>query len=97
MAISSDPRADPFTEFLLPPLEETDQEKALRERKEMEARRISEAIDDDIKLERSALKKERNVVKALLLGQSESGKSHLFPMHSTRSHGVSLHQGSLRR
>jgi hypothetical protein len=63
----------------------------------MEARRRSDAIDDDIKLERSALKKERNVVKVLLLGQSESGKPHLISMYGTGAHGAFTHQGSPRR
>ncbi|THU95566.1 G-alpha-domain-containing protein [Dendrothele bispora CBS 962.96] len=66
---------DPFAEVLEPPRHESPHEKAMRERKEAEAKHVSDMIDEDIKQERARLKKERNVVKVLLLGQSESGKS----------------------
>ncbi|KAH9978910.1 G-protein alpha subunit [Lactifluus volemus] len=45
-----------------------------------QARRVSKAIDDDIKRERDAVKKrqkQRKEVKVMLLGQAESGKSTL--------------------
>ncbi|KAI6037976.1 guanine nucleotide binding protein, alpha subunit [Pisolithus marmoratus] len=40
-----------------------------------EARKTSEAIDEQLRQERAALKKKKKPVKLLLMGQSESGKS----------------------
>ncbi|KAF8056516.1 G-protein alpha subunit [Lyophyllum atratum] len=66
---------DPFAMFTAPPPNETLAEKSMRERREAEEKRISDRIDEEIKAERVALKKQKSVVKVLLLGQSESGKS----------------------
>ncbi|KAF8636295.1 hypothetical protein AX17_003649 [Amanita inopinata Kibby_2008] len=60
--------------FILPPPDETPEEREIREREEAEAKKISDRIDEDIKLEKVALKK-RRIVRVLLLGQAESGKS----------------------
>ncbi|KAJ7098222.1 guanine nucleotide binding protein, alpha subunit [Mycena epipterygia] len=68
------PSDDPFDAVLRPPPDETPEETAIREAREEEARRVSSAIDDDIKAERQARRKKR-IVRLLLLGQSESGKS----------------------
>ncbi|KAJ3982123.1 guanine nucleotide binding protein, alpha subunit [Lentinula detonsa] len=65
---------DPFDEFLKPPLGETFEERVKRLAREEEALKISMAIDASIKAERQARKKMR-IVRLLLLGQSESGKS----------------------
>ncbi|KAF7798126.1 hypothetical protein EIP86_009341 [Pleurotus ostreatoroseus] len=62
---------DPISLLLAPPPDETDEERALRLQREAEARRISDEIDEQIKKEYAALKKQ-NVLKMLLLGQSES-------------------------
>lgn len=68
--------ADPLAVFTAPPPGETDEEKAAREAKEVEAKRVSDLIDEGLKEEKAALKKEKeSLVKVLLLGQSESGKS----------------------
>ncbi|OJA13951.1 hypothetical protein AZE42_01346 [Rhizopogon vesiculosus] len=72
MFISAD---DPLALAIAPPRNETPEEKDARETAELEARRISDAIDDQIRQERTALKKKKKPVKVLLLGQSESGKS----------------------
>ena len=43
---------------------------------EMEAQRVSDGIDEQIKLDKELIKKEKkekNVIKVLLLGQAESG------------------------
>jgi len=53
---------------------ETEVEQQVRLKKEKEARRVSETIDEGIREEKAALKKSRPV-RVLLLGQSESGKS----------------------
>jgi guanine nucleotide-binding protein alpha-1 subunit len=67
---------DPFAIFHMPPPNETPEERTARERGEVEARRVSDRIDENIKAEKATLKKQqRGLVKVLLLGQSESGKS----------------------
>ncbi|KAG6811071.1 hypothetical protein H0H92_009131 [Tricholoma furcatifolium] len=66
---------DPFAMFLAPPANETTAEKSVRERREAEEKRISDRIDEELKAEKAAMKKQKAIVKVLLLGQSESGKS----------------------
>lgn len=63
---------DPLDAALRPPLDETPEEKGMRLAKEAEALRISNEIDEQIKREK-VQKKKRQVVRLLLLGQSESG------------------------
>lgn len=71
---------DPLTLAAAPPKDETPAQKIVREKSEMEARRISDAIDEQIKREKAAVKRRKRPVKVLLLGQSESGASR--PSHS---------------
>ena len=73
-SVSADPD-DPLTRALAPPPDETPEQRAERESREHEARIISNKIDEEIKKDRIALKKQKNVIRVLLLGQSESGKS----------------------
>jgi hypothetical protein len=68
--------SDPFHDALMPPEDETPQQRELRLGREEEARRVSQQIDADIKAERQARKKKR-MVRLLLLGQSESGAHSL--------------------
>ncbi|KIJ60895.1 hypothetical protein HYDPIDRAFT_97696 [Hydnomerulius pinastri MD-312] len=78
---------DPFALALAPPPNETAVEKDARERAEADARKVSDAIDEQIRQERTALKKKKKPVKVLLLGQSESGKSATlknFQLHYAR-------------
>ncbi|KAF5380126.1 hypothetical protein D9615_006289 [Tricholomella constricta] len=63
---------DPFAMFTAPPPDETPAEKSVRERREAEQKRVSDRIDEQIKADKAALKKQKSVVKVLLLGQSES-------------------------
>jgi len=65
---------DPLAKALRPPVDESEEEKIIRLEKEEAARRISQEIDDTIRHERQ-LRKKKSVVRVLLLGQSESGKS----------------------
>ena len=65
---------DPLDAALRPPLDESPEETAFRLAQEDEARRVSQAIDESIRQEKNARKKNR-VVRLLLLGQSESGAS----------------------
>jgi guanine nucleotide-binding protein alpha-1 subunit len=69
-------RTDPFSVFHTPPPNETAEQRALREREELDAQRVSDRIDEQLKAEKATLKKEqKGLVKVLFLGQSESGKS----------------------
>lgn len=63
---------DPLSRLLAPPPNETAEEREVRLRVEAEARLKSERIDDQLRAEKAALKKNKPV-KVLLLGQSESG------------------------
>ncbi|KAL4251985.1 P-loop containing nucleoside triphosphate hydrolase [Abortiporus biennis] len=65
---------DPLDAVLRPPIDETEDEKAQRVAAEEEARRVSHEIDEEIKQDKLARKKGK-IVRLLLLGQSESGKS----------------------
>ncbi|TFK75692.1 heterotrimeric G protein alpha subunit [Pluteus cervinus] len=67
--------SDPFFELMRPPPDETPAQTTAREKRELDAQRVSDMIDEQLKQERAQAKKEKNVVKVLLLGQSESGKS----------------------
>jgi guanine nucleotide-binding protein alpha-1 subunit len=71
--LSSDSN-DPLTLAIAPPPDESPQQRADREKREREAQIVSDKIDEGIKKDRIALKKQKNVVRVLLLGQSESGK-----------------------
>lgn len=71
---------DPFAEFLRPPLNETPSERATRRIREAEEKRISDAIDEQIRQERQILQKQKELVKVLLLGQSESGEWQMVPL-----------------
>lgn len=64
---------DPISLALAPPPNESLAQRKLREAEEEQARRISLKIDEQIKVERAALKKNKDCVKVLVLGQSESG------------------------
>ncbi|KAB5590063.1 Guanine nucleotide-binding protein alpha-4 subunit [Ceratobasidium theobromae] len=67
---------DPLTLAIAPPANETAEERVARLRDEAEAKRVSDAIDEEIREARARDKKRRaNEVRVLLLGQSESGKS----------------------
>ncbi|KAF5377151.1 hypothetical protein D9757_008783 [Collybiopsis confluens] len=67
--------SDPLAAALLPPPNETPEEKEDRIRAENEAKKVSDGIDEMIRQERNDKKKSRGEVNVLLLGQSESGKS----------------------
>ncbi|KAF8499582.1 G-alpha-domain-containing protein [Russula emetica] len=71
----SEDSTDPLSRALEPPANETSEQRAMREAKEAEARRVSDHIDEQIKSEKQANSRSRAQVKVLLLGQAESGKS----------------------
>ncbi|KAL4068647.1 guanine nucleotide binding protein, alpha subunit [Scleroderma yunnanense] len=64
--------SDPLAVVTAPPPNETAEEKAAREEREAEARRISDQIDEELRADKAALRKHEETVKILLLGQSES-------------------------
>ncbi|EPT05833.1 hypothetical protein FOMPIDRAFT_1155651 [Fomitopsis schrenkii] len=66
---------DPLDVVLRPPPDETPQARAERLHKEAEAKKVSDAIDESIRQEKVAWKKNKTLLRLLLLGQSESGKS----------------------
>ncbi|KAF8577131.1 G-alpha-domain-containing protein [Ramaria rubella] len=65
---------DPLSRALQPPPDETPAEREDRIRAEREAKRVSDEIDEELRKERAAAKRKK-IVRVLLLGQSESGKS----------------------
>lgn len=72
------PDRDPLDLALRPPLDETEGERSIRLQTEEKAKRVSDAIDEALRQERQAAKK-KDVVRLLLLGQSESGATlHTF-------------------
>lgn len=67
--------ADPFEAALRPPPGETPAQRDARILAEHLAKQVSDAIDEQLRVERAELKKSSPDVRILLLGQSESGKS----------------------
>lgn len=63
---------DPLDDVLRPPLDETEEARSIRLQSEEKAKRVSDAIDEALRQERQAARK-KDVVRLLLLGQSESG------------------------
>lgn len=66
---------DPFDAVLRPPPDESPAQREMRILAEQQAKQVSDAIDEQLRVERAELKRNRPDVKILLLGQSESGKS----------------------
>lgn len=66
---------DPLTRAIAPPSYETPAEQEERLAAEQEAKRVSDAIDEELNRQRISEKKGPKAIKILLLGQSESGKS----------------------
>jgi hypothetical protein len=76
MGRSFDDGADPLALITAPPVSETPEQRRARERKEAEAKKISEQIDEALRIEREEGRaKRKHRLKVLLLGQSESGAS----------------------
>lgn len=65
---------DPLALALAPPPDETEEQRLQRLQEEERARRVSEEIDEQLRKEGAALKKQKKPIKVLLLGQSESGE-----------------------
>ena len=69
---SEDP-TDPLSRALDPPANESSEQRAVREAKDAEARRVSDRIDEQLKSEKQANSRSKGQVKVLMLGQAESG------------------------
>ncbi|KAI9000626.1 G-protein alpha subunit [Trametes punicea] len=74
---SAGPDADPFAVLLRPPANETEHERIARLQREADAKRISDRIDEELKADRERMRKSKQDIRLLLLGQAESGKSTL--------------------
>jgi guanine nucleotide-binding protein subunit alpha len=69
------PDIDPLLRFTAPPSRESPAQRAAREEREREAKRRSDSIDEELRQEKVAMKKrDKTVVRVLLLGQAESGE-----------------------
>lgn len=79
---------DPFAELLRPPPNETPAQTTARQKRELDAQRISDQIDEDIRRHRAMIKKEKNIIKVLLLGQAESGQSVVILSHFLTEYAV---------
>ncbi|KAL5511008.1 hypothetical protein ACEPAG_3727 [Sanghuangporus baumii] len=67
--------SDPLSRALLPPEDESPYERDSRLQREERAKRVNDAIDEQIRRDKAELRRQKNIIKILLLGQSESGKS----------------------
>lgn len=76
--MSPQPDDDPLTLAIQPPPDETPEQRQIREAAEVEAKRVSDEIDEQIKKEKELSSKKRKPVKLLLLGE-RSFSSSLVP------------------
>ena len=63
---------DPLAHLTAPPPNESEDERRLRVEAEQEAKRVSDAIDQQLQNEEKARKKSGEIVKILLLGTSRT-------------------------
>ena len=66
---------DPFAHIKKPPADETPDERAKRLSEEHDAAKRSQDIDEALAVEKREMEKRNKMIKVLLLGQAESGKS----------------------
>ena len=59
---------DPLSLALAPPIDETPEQRQIREAKEVEAKRVNDEIDEQLRRERENERKKKKPVKLLLLG-----------------------------
>jgi hypothetical protein len=89
---NSDPRPrmgeeDPLTLAMLPPPNETPEQRFAREQAEVQAKKISDEIDEQIRREKENERRKKRPVKLLLLGMCQPPSLSLHPppppLHST--------------
>lgn len=80
MGFASNDDSDPFYEMMKAPANETPSQATARLKRELDAQNISDQIDEEIRNHRAQLKKEKNIIKVLLLGQAESGTFSSAPL-----------------
>jgi hypothetical protein len=80
MHLTLDP-VDPIYDLMQPPADETLSQKTARKKRELDAQHLIDSINKQVNQDYANSAKDRNVVKVLLLGQSESGESE----YSSRS------------
>ena len=68
---------DPLSQVLAPPPNETPADREARLRAEAEAKRISDAIDEELQQQQKAAKKGARPIKILLLGMSRCSSAKL--------------------
>lgn len=86
--------SDPLAAALLPPPNETPEQRENRLREEEDAKKRSDRIDKMIK-ESERERRRKKVIKVLLLGQSESGKSTTLKRECVCTVCVSRNFGSI--
>lgn len=69
-AMYRDTHDDPLSQALMPPKDETPEDRASRLEKQQEATRISREIDEDIQESKRAYERRKKAIKVLLLGKS---------------------------
>ena len=69
--------ADPFTAFLRPPTSETEHERVDRLRKEADAKRVSDNIDEEIKADRERMRKSKQDIRVSFASHAPSLPLHL--------------------
>ncbi|EJD04660.1 G-alpha-domain-containing protein [Fomitiporia mediterranea MF3/22] len=84
--------SDPLARALLPPEDESPTERDSRLEREERARRVNDAIDEQIRRDKAELKRQKNMIKVLLLGQSESGKSTTLKQFQLLHTPAAFHQ-----
>lgn len=80
--------SDPLAAALQPPVDESPVARELRLKAEIDAKKVSDSIDDMIRQERNDRKRSKPEVSVLLLGQSESGKSTTLKRESRSRRAV---------
>lgn len=78
--MSPQPDDDPLTLALMPPPDETWEQRQVREAAEAEAKRVSDEIDEQIKRDRENERRRKRPVKLLLLGEPLHAVTSSTPM-----------------
>ena len=78
--------ADPFSAFLRPPTSETEHERVDRLRREADAKRVSDNIDEEIKADRERLRKSKQDIRVSFASHALSFPSPPGGMRSCSSH-----------